>query len=479
MNKYVATRVVLVLCAFLAVVTVAAASDRPLPVPSPLPSDPGRISRRWLFDPLLAQWVPVGESSFAAERSAATSLGLVETQDFPISTAIGWQLSPTIAAHNESSEILIAWEDARNGIDLDIYGQRLAADGHLLGGNFALVIGEYDQCAPSLFPKSGGEGYLLLWHHQQRDYHAVYGQCLSMAGTPMGAPFRIPAPNNGQQWIPGGAYNDVANEFLIVWEDMFTSEIMGQRITADGDLIGEAIVISTRPKSQWAPPYAVFNGTREEYLVVWDELGVGDIYGQIVRADGTLLGENLAISTVPGKQFVSSVTYNSNSNEYLILWTDERALETHDGDIYGQRIDADGVAVGNELAIANAPQWQRNAVAAYDSGHDEYLIVWWDGRGISTANDIYGQRLSASGVLLGSNLPISTAASNQVYPNLIYRAADDLYAIVWQDWRNDDGTENNADIYGLLYSAERYCFYFPQCVKRYSDHLPAHHLLMP
>ena len=423
-------------------------------------------SRRWLFDPITLQWEPVGEAQTVHTQEAALC-NVARNDGFPICTATGWQLQPAMALHAQRSEFLVVWEDARNGTDLDIYGQRFTGDGHLLGSNFALVIGEHDQCVPSVFYDPVGAGYFLLWHHRHENGYTILGQRLSSTGAPVGTPFHISPANGGQQWIPGAAYNPVTDQFLVVWEDMSTSDIVGQRITTRGDRIGELITVSTRPESQWAPPLVAFDIVLAEYLVVWDELAAGDIYGQIVTSGGDLLGEDVLVSTARGKRFVSCVVGSSTGEGYMVLWTDERALATHSSDVYGQRVGADGTLSGGETAISAGPGWQRDCVAAHDPAHNEYLLVWWDGRNECTASDIYGQRISVDGVLLGPNMPISVSDRNQVLPCLTYLETDERYRVVWQDWRNHTRQGDNADIYGLLYSPQRFFQRFPHVVQRW------------
>jgi len=435
-----------------------------VPVPS---ADALAASRRWLFDPIGLQWKPVGEAPPEHMQSAVLR-DLAKAGDFPVSTATGWQLRPAMALNTARTEFLVVWEDARNGANLDIYGQRFAADGHLLGSNFALVIGEYDQCSPSVFYDPVEGGYFLLWHDRHGGLYTVFGQRLSSSGTPVGMPFHVSSSNTGQQWIPRAAHNDVANEFLVVWEDMTTSDIVGQRVTSRGYPIGEAIVISTRPESQWAPPVVAFDSIETKYLVVWDELAAGDIYGQIVTSEGTLVGENVPISTALGKRFVSCVTRSSIGEGYLVLWTDERASVTLGGDVYGQWVGVEGTLVGEEVAISAGQGWQRDCVAVHDRLHNELLLVWWDGRNESTANDVYGQLISADRVLRGPNMPICVSDGNQVLPCLAYVESDDQYGVVWQDWRNDGGQGDNADIYGLLHTPHRFFQRFPHVVKQWS-----------
>ncbi len=466
----------LIVCVLLLTVNIAASPDDQTPFP-PLETTQCMIHRRWLFDQHSGQWKPISAGIPAPKRSAALG-GLEESYDFPICDLASWQFNPVIALDSECDEFLVVWEDMRSGSNLDVYGQRLAGDGSLLGDEVALATGEHDQAAPALFYNPVEGGYLLIWHHRQQGKYAIYGQRLSALGTPLDAPFRVPSPDDRQQWIPGCAYNDVANEYLVVWEDMTTSDIFAQRIASDGTPLGDPITIATWLESQWTLPFVTFSSVQHEYLVIWDALASADIYGQILAADGTPRGENVAVSIAAGRQLASDVAYSNSSDEYLVLWTDERALAKRGSDVYAQRIAANGLLIGEEGVVSAAPDWQRDCVAVYDAIHGEYLLLWWDGRNPDTASDIYGRRLSAHGTPLGPDLAIAATASNQILPRLARREADDQYAIVWQDWHYMDGVEDDPDIRGLLYSPQRFILWFPQVVAQsprsaFSNNSPA------
>ncbi len=453
------TKVGLLLCILLGY-SSSAAPDKQMRVPA-LETISVQSSSRWSRNPQSAQWRPIGPTA-SVRVPFVTTVAPVESSGFAIGEGPSWQLRPAIAWHKDRNEFLVVWEDDRNGQDFDIYGQLLDGDGHLLGDNLPLVLAEYDQAIPDVFYNPVHGGYLLLWHHRQPGRFAIKGRRISASGDPLGALFDIPSPNEGQQWIPGCAHNGAENEFLVAWEDMTTSDILAQRIGGDGTALGGTITIAAWPESQWAPPLVAFNSAQHEYLVVWDALADADIYGQIVAADGTLRGQNLIISLAPGKQFASDAAYGQSSNEYLIVWTDERAIPKRGSDIYAQRLSADGLVIDGELIVSGASEWQRDCRAAYDPEHGEYLMVWWDGRSPEMANDIYGQRLSLAGAPLGPSLAISSAPNDQRQPALAFAGSSDQMLIAWQDWKADSGQAGNPDIRGLLYRPPRFALWFPR-----------------
>jgi len=66
--------------------------------------------------------------------------------------------------------------------------------------------------------------------------------------------------------------------------------------------------------------------------------------------------------------------------------------------------------IGNNIDVSSGSTVQRlSPSVAYNSANNEYMVVWFDLRNVATTgNDIFAQRLSAIGGLIGANIPIDT-----------------------------------------------------------------------
>jgi hypothetical protein len=68
------------------------------------------------------------------------------------------------------------------------------------------------------------------------------------------------------------------------------------------------------------------------------------------RAAGGPLGHTFNISNLTDTEAVgSSIAYNSNRDEYLVVWWNDRP---GNDDIYGRRVSGDGALIGDWFAIA-------------------------------------------------------------------------------------------------------------------------------
>jgi len=148
---------------------------------------------------------------------------------------------------------------------------------------------------------------------------------------------------------------------------------------------------------QWYPAVA-YNSQDDEYLVVYENYWVGglrDIAAQRVRAsDGAWLSWR-NIATAPGTvRRLPDVAYNAARNEYLIAYTYQ--YQPTDGDIYGKVASSNLGTLSSEIHIVdNAFDQDGVALAA---SPNEYLAVWEDGPS-STYRTIYGRRVSGTGAL--------------------------------------------------------------------------------
>jgi hypothetical protein len=196
-----------------------------------------------------------------------------------------------------------------------------------------------------------------------------------------------------------------------------------------------------------------YNPVRGQFLVAWldHSLPGGGIAGQRVRGDDPrLAGPNFDICTENTLQRYPSVASGSPSGEYLVTWQDHRDAAI-DIDIYGRRVSGTGVLLGAaDIPISTAAGSQWHPDVHYDPATDRYNVYWIDERHSAPNPDIYGQSLTAGGRLLftdaAENAPVWVYSGGQSYPAAAAGPADGRRLIVWQDGRNGAADK----IYGRL-----------------------------
>ena len=311
----------------------------------------------------------------------------------------------------------------------------------------------------------GPEGQCLaVWEHSIEGNWRIYGQWV-VNGELEDENFPISAALSNQ-YDPAIAYNSSKDEYFVLWWDdrdyvMSGYNIYGRVIASSGEAGDSDCPITTAPGDQQYPD-VTYNSTIGEYLVVWQDLRHGDwdIFGRRISDNCTQLDSGFSISRVPGLQRYPAVAYNNADNQYLTVWWDNRNSPITGEDIYGQIIFHDGTLLNDNFPISTAEGLQGYPDVACNSADNEYLAVWADNRNAaSTGFDIYAQRVSSQGELLGGeghpgadpavNFAVSRATNDQEHPVLVHNSSLNQYLAAWQDLRH-----GNWDVFAQLVSGQ-------------------------
>jgi hypothetical protein len=279
-----------------------------------------------------------------------------------------------------------------------------------------------------------GTNHLVVWYQYlsgDANPYKIRGQRISPSGSKVGSVLTIVETAS-----PVSVYDpDVASngsEFLVTWRRYESTgySVRGQRVTSAGALTGTEIIV--RPASadyKYRPRVAYGDG---KYAVVWRERVVQSsstyyhVFAQLVDAStGALSGTALQAST-------SSSNYPSvafGGSKFLIAWY----YSTH---IYGRILSSAGAFDTNVITISQASSSRYYPDSAFDGTN--FLTAWYDYRSSTvSSSDIYGQRVSPSGTLVGTtysnNFAISDAPGYQYYPAVTWCGG--RYNVVFRDNR--------------------------------------------
>lgn len=226
------------------------------------------------------------------------------------------------------------------------------------------------------------------------------------------------------------------------------SRLRSPIVTAPDKMIWDAASINPGDETDADVAY---NSQDNEYLVIfeWEDAGGGsgrDIASILVDANGqSALAPNGVATTDAFTDTHPTVAYNPTDNTYLAVW--ERAAATGDSYIQGAILHSSG-APSSTFTISYWTGDQRYPDAAYSATCNCYLVVWedhwpsWDNR-----PDIYGAIVSASGSILDyESVTGLNAPGNQTRPAVTTNASNGRWMVTWQDSLNSGTT--NDDIYG-------------------------------
>jgi hypothetical protein len=244
------------------------------------------------------------------------------------------------------------------------------------------------------------------------------------------------ATHSDKELQPAVAYNAQHEEYLVVWHaHEQDSDIYAQRVSVSGALHGGRIAVAVADGVQQRPRVA-YNSQRDEYLIVWQD-GTGEadlsgynyIRGQRLSWDGNPLGGTIRICDTMVWQLEPDIGYNSQDDRYLVVWRDGVV------NVHGQLLAGHGGTIGGSFLICGAPRQQNFPAVAYNAHNNEFLVVWDDHRP-NIHYDIYGCRLSADGVVL-NEMPICELRGDQRRPAVTYCSATHGYLVAWADYSAD------------------------------------------
>jgi len=356
--------------------------------------------------------------------------------------------SPSVAYNSANNEYLIVWFDLRNQAttDDDVFGQRVSADGNLLGGNIPIAIEIGSQFNPFVSYNSIDNNYLVAWESQfgrpgSPDFNDAFGRLVSNAGIPLGGPFHI---SDGGLEI-SSAYNPTDNEYLVTGR-VFASGpvpgIFGQIVSNGGSLVGGGIVISTvdapAPNGQ-----VIYNPTINEYFATWRDQVDQNLKGHRISATGVLMGTPILISPLfpESSNPTASIAFDPATNRYLIVFARLQGTE-----IWGQFVSSSGGLIGSNFLIQAVSSPIDTPTVAHSSIDNVFFLVWRDG------NDVIGQLLSETGGVLGSPLIIANGTAGGAGflkpPTTVHNTTTGDFLVVWRDNRNIP--QGEEDIFAQL-----------------------------
>ena len=103
-----------------------------------------------------------------------------------------------------------------------------------------------------------------------------------------------------------------------------------------------------------------------------------------------------------GRQVYPALAMDAGG-QFVVVW--EHSPQYSMGDVFARRFAADGTAVTDELRVNEfTTAFQGAADVALDA-RGNAVVVWADARGDS---DVFGRRVAASGVPLGSDFIVNT-----------------------------------------------------------------------
>jgi hypothetical protein len=290
-------------------------------------------------------------------------------------------------------------------------------NGAPVGSNFGIGSGY----APAVCASASGN-FVVVWGSST----GIYGRRLDGGGNPVGPEFLASPVSSGPHFDVGC---DAQGGFVVVWDEVSLGEVWGQRFDRNAAAIGPVFQVNSySPGLQLAPKVAV--GPSGNFVVTRTDLRndiEGDVYARRFDNRGRPLGQDVLVNTYTRDQQGFStggkgIGIDSDGN-FVIVWNSFPGQDGSSDGVFGQRFDWHGHKLGREFqanTFTNGGQWPVT-VASDQEGN---FLVTWRGGGI------YGQLYGPTGRQIGSEFHINTLGGSLDFP-AVSAGADGRFLVAW------------------------------------------------
>lgn len=242
-------------------------------------------------------------------------------------------------------------------------------------------------------------------------------------------------------------YNSVDNNWLVVWcervgSSSFDYNVLGQRVSATGTLVGGAISIATTTVGEYECTVS-YSSSANKHLVAWrhdptNNSSVTDnrITARIVNGDGTMPAAAFTVEDPAGQDYAPSIAFDGT--QWFVVYTS--TISSTDHNIRGRFVSTTGT-LGTSVTVDSATDL--GARPSITFGSSVYMIAWE--KGPSSGNlSIVARTMSTTGTFPTSTTTVSTATNDMRQADVSFGA--NKFLILWQHRISG----SNRDIYARI-----------------------------
>ncbi len=310
---------------------------------------------------------------------------------------------PRVVYNSRHQEFLVLWTTRRNPTTRDIWARHVSRDGRMTDAFLVTSYpGRYCYQPRAVYNPTQDEYMVVFtcWHGLTGyDVFAtrLYRETVWQAHDAIAV-----AATKRAETHPAVAYNVRSDEYLLVWterSDRFDASLWLRRIVASsGKWLGDAIEVSGLTGEQRAMADVAYNAIQDRYLLAYlfEADGPADVRFRSMPGDLSSLGTEYPLWEHTAALHALPPVVTTGADEYLVVWP-VRYLQapppsTEYIDLYLQRIDGSGVAIGKPggtLLMDHLFDEHYDPDVAYSEGYG-YLVVSCYASSTRWEADVYG-----------------------------------------------------------------------------------------
>jgi hypothetical protein len=298
-----------------------------------------------------------------------------------------------------------------------------------------LFVSSFSIEKPQVVYNPDDNEFMVVWAVRGIEpYHVLLCQRFNAYGNPVGKDKIINIAYDGA-FNPQIAYNHIDKYYLVSWEVWDDShkhkDIYAGRVERNGE-ISRTFSISTKPYDQINHCVA-YNEVANEFLFVWEDHYWGwgddwDINARRVTGEGPVSKDFLVSWEKGNHRSNPTVLFNSINGNYFLAW--EYEYSSKDRDIHGRFLNSDGSFSGQEFLITSRFDNEEMPKATYNSDNGDMMVAWMNNG--DNKRQAYSKLLSGDGRSIRT---IKTADSeSMLFVRPVYYSKEQAYFIIWTSW---------------------------------------------
>ena len=203
------------------------------------------------------------------------------------------------------------------------------------------------------------------------------------------------------------------------------------------------------PGYQFLPDVAMDG--RGDMIVVWQDNAhnVTDIYGQRFDRLGRAVGADFRVNSyTPFAQYGPRAAMDFDG-DFVVIWESSQDPDSSKG-VFAQRFDSNGTATGSEFEVNAFVTGSQSDPSIASDQYGKFIVVWQSWAQDGEFFGIFARRYDSSGNGVGSEFVVNTYTPNeQRYPDV---ALDNTgnFVVVWQSYYQDG---DGFGIFGQRYNS--------------------------